>query len=28
VDEVVQVSHDVGLGRIVARVVPIGVMKG
>jgi tRNA-splicing ligase RtcB len=28
VDEVVQVSHDVGLGRLVARVVPIGVMKG
>ena len=28
VDEVVRVSHEVGLGRIVARVVPIGVMKG
>jgi len=28
VDEVVQVSHEVGLGRLVARVVPIGVMKG
>jgi len=28
VDEVVRVSDEVGLGRIVARVVPIGVMKG
>jgi tRNA-splicing ligase RtcB len=28
VDEVVRVSDAVGLGRIVARVVPIGVMKG
>ena len=28
VDEVVRVSHDVGLGRLVARVVPVGVMKG
>jgi tRNA-splicing ligase RtcB len=28
VDEVVRVSHDVGLGRLVAKVVPIGVMKG
>jgi tRNA-splicing ligase RtcB len=28
VDEVVRVSHDAGLGRLVARVVPIGVMKG
>ena len=28
VDEVVRVSHEVGLGRIVARVVPVGVMKG
>ncbi len=28
VDEVVRVSHEVGLGRMVARVVPIGVMKG
>jgi tRNA-splicing ligase RtcB len=28
VDEVVRVSEEVGLGRIVARVVPIGVMKG
>jgi tRNA-splicing ligase RtcB len=28
VDEVVTVSHDVGLGRLVAKVVPIGVMKG
>jgi len=28
VDEVVRVSHETGLGRIVARVVPIAVMKG
>jgi tRNA-splicing ligase RtcB len=28
VDEVVRVSHDVGIGRLVAKVVPIGVMKG
>ncbi len=28
VDEVVRVSHEIGLGRLVARVVPIGVMKG
>ncbi len=28
VDEVVDVSHRVGLGRLVARVVPVGVMKG
>jgi len=28
VDEVVDVSHLVGLGRLVARVVPVGVMKG
>ena len=28
VDEVVRVSDQVGLGRLVARVVPIGVMKG
>jgi tRNA-splicing ligase RtcB len=28
VDEVVRVSHEVGIGRMVARVVPIGVMKG
>jgi tRNA-splicing ligase RtcB len=28
VDEVVRVSQEVGLGRIVARVVPVGVMKG
>jgi len=28
IDEVVRVSHDVGLGRLVARVVPVGVMKG
>jgi tRNA-splicing ligase RtcB len=28
IDEVVKVSHDVGIGRLVARVVPVGVMKG
>jgi tRNA-splicing ligase RtcB (3'-phosphate/5'-hydroxy nucleic acid ligase) len=28
VDEVVRVSDEVGLGRVVAKVVPIGVMKG
>ena len=28
VDEVVSVSHKLGLGRLVARVVPVGVMKG
>ncbi len=28
VDEVVRVSHEVGIGKLVARVVPLGVMKG
>ncbi len=28
VDEVVRVSHSLGLGKMVARLVPIGVMKG
>jgi tRNA-splicing ligase RtcB len=28
VDEVVRVSHGAGIGRLVARVVPVGVMKG
>ncbi len=28
VDEVVRISHEVGLGRLVARAVPIGVVKG
>jgi len=28
VDDVVNVSHKIGLGRLVARVVPVGVMKG
>jgi tRNA-splicing ligase RtcB len=28
VDEVVKVSHRAGLGELVARVVPLGVMKG
>ncbi|MFW6160959.1 MAG: RtcB family protein [Acidobacteriota bacterium] len=28
VDEVVQVSHRAGLGSLVAKVIPVGVMKG
>ncbi|NOR15867.1 MAG: RNA-splicing ligase RtcB, partial [Candidatus Aminicenantes bacterium] len=28
VDEVVRVSHETGLGKLVARTVPLGVMKG
>jgi tRNA-splicing ligase RtcB (3'-phosphate/5'-hydroxy nucleic acid ligase) len=28
VDEVVRVSNETGLGRVVAKVVPVGVMKG
>ncbi len=28
VDEVVRVSHEVGIGRLVAKVDPVGVMKG
>jgi tRNA-splicing ligase RtcB len=28
VDEVVRVSHEAGIGRLVAKVVPLGVMKG
>jgi tRNA-splicing ligase RtcB len=28
VDEVVRVSHRAGIGRLVAKVVPVGVMKG
>jgi tRNA-splicing ligase RtcB (3'-phosphate/5'-hydroxy nucleic acid ligase) len=28
VDEVVRVSHEVGMGRLVVKVVPVGVMKG
>ena len=28
VEDVVRVSHEVGLGRLVARLVPMGVMKG
>lgn len=28
VDEVVRVSNEVGLGRVVAKLLPIGVMKG
>jgi tRNA-splicing ligase RtcB len=27
-DEVVRVVHEVGLGRLVARLRPIGVIKG
>lgn len=28
VDEVVRISHAVGIGQLVAKVVPVGVMKG
>jgi len=28
VDEVVRISHKAGIGRLVAKVVPMGVMKG
>jgi tRNA-splicing ligase RtcB len=28
VDEVVKVSHELGIGKRVVRVVPVGVMKG
>ena len=28
VDEVVKVSHKLGIGKLVAKVVPVGVMKG
>ncbi|MEN6311780.1 MAG: RtcB family protein, partial [Acidobacteriota bacterium] len=28
VDEVVRVSHEAGLGRLVAKLAPVGVMKG
>jgi tRNA-splicing ligase RtcB len=28
IDEVVKVSHEVGIGKLVAKVVPVGVMKG
>ena len=28
IDEVVKVSHEVGLGRLVAKVIPLAVMKG
>ncbi len=28
VDEVVRVSNEIGLGRVVAKLVPLGVMKG
>ena len=28
VDEVINVSHEVGIGQKIARMVPIGVIKG
>ena len=28
VDEVVRISHEAGIGQLVAKVVPVGVMKG
>jgi tRNA-splicing ligase RtcB len=28
VDEVVKVSHEAGIGKLVVRVVPLGVVKG
>ena len=28
VDEVVKVSHDAGIGKYVARLKPVGVIKG
>jgi tRNA-splicing ligase RtcB len=28
VDEVVRISHETGIGKLVARAVPLGVMKG
>jgi tRNA-splicing ligase RtcB len=28
VDEVVRVSHEAGIGKLVAKVIPVGVMKG
>jgi RNA-splicing ligase RtcB len=28
IDEVVRVSHEVGIGKLVARFVPLAVMKG
>ena len=28
VDEVVRISHELGIGQLVAKVVPVGVMKG
>jgi tRNA-splicing ligase RtcB len=28
IDEVVRVSHELGIGKLVARVVPLGVIKG
>ena len=28
IDEVVKVSHELGIGKIVVRLVPLGVMKG
>ena len=28
IDEVVRVSHELGIGKMVARLTPLGVMKG
>ena len=28
IDEVVRVSHEAGIGSLVAKVVPVGVIKG
>jgi tRNA-splicing ligase RtcB len=28
VDEVVEVTHKLGIGRLVAKVVPLAIMKG
>ena len=28
VDEVVKVSHEAGIGKLVAKVIPFGVIKG
>ena len=28
VDEVVRISHEAGIGQLVAKVVPVGVIKG
>jgi tRNA-splicing ligase RtcB len=28
VDEVVRISHEAGIGKMVAKVIPVGVIKG